>query len=263
MCDLADRQAITQLHSAHFRVHRHGVHLFSPPPKTRQVRSKHPGQFSLRRTTLSWSIFNARQQPWAFFCLTEGAFEAPRWVLLPGYAAKPIHDIAEIAHELRSRLGPGVEDIQDFESGATELEQFINRLGSIERGLLSQKKQRALEELDYCLGRLEEKASAEGRQPSLDFCLRLRTRLSRPRLEQQPDWEVVASRWLDLIRPIWFEKLSGSRRTRPLLLKDLRKDLLARSNWLECEIVQQFGEIPLLPGIDRRIRACIVAVAVQ
>jgi hypothetical protein len=29
----------------------------------RQVRSKHPGQFSVRRSLVSWSIFIARQQP--------------------------------------------------------------------------------------------------------------------------------------------------------------------------------------------------------
>src|SRR5882762_9774742 len=37
--------------------------------------------------------------------------------------------------------------------------------------------------------------------------------LTRPEPQAQPDWDEIAARWLDLIRPIWYERL---KRPRPL-----------------------------------------------
>ncbi len=63
-----------------------------------------------------------------------------------------------------------------------------------------------------------------------------------------------------MIRPVWFSQLEVPRRTRPLLLKDLRGALMERADWLEKEVMRNFDEIPVMQGLDRRIRACIVGV---
>ena len=42
--------------------------------------------------------------------------------------------------------------------------------------------------------------------------------LTDPLPEKQPDWDEVASMWLDVIRPVWFEALSGAR-NKPLRQK--------------------------------------------
>jgi hypothetical protein len=46
-----------------------------------------------------------------------------------------------------------------------------------------------------------------------------------------------------------------------LLLKDIRKDLLAREGDLGPGVVAAFGSFPLLPPPDKRIVACIIGVA--
>ncbi len=201
------------------------------------------------------------ESPWALFCLTAGTFDAPRWLLLPSSSGVVIHELGDIVAALRGRLGPDVEDVQEFERGASELECFIQRLMRAERQLLSQKKQRALTEFEYCVGRLHKQALKNRKQNQAEFFALLLGELEHPRPEQQPDWDALAIRWLDLIRPVWFDKLGASGRSRPLLLKDLRRDLLARPDWLGAQITEQFQQLPLMPPVDRRIRAAIVGVA--
>ena len=200
------------------------------------------------------------RSPWAFFCLTAGAFDAPRWLMLPGYNQAPVTAMAEVCELLRERLGPEIETINDQAVGAGELERFIRRLVVVERDLLSRKKRRALEELERCVRFCLQRASAAKRQQpveQLDLLLRV---LTQPNPERNPDWDALATRWLDLIRPVWFEKLEAPKRQKPLLLKDLYPDLTAKPDWLEAELLEQFQQIPSLRGPDRRIRACIVGV---
>lgn len=66
--------------------------------------------------------------------------------------------------------------------------------------------------------------------------------------------------WLDLIRPLWFEKLRDrKKRRRPLLLKDLRNDLLKKPFSID-EIEERFREVPVVESLDERIAACILGV---
>jgi hypothetical protein len=63
------------------------------------------------------------------------------------------------------------------------------------------------------------------------------------------NWDVIAERWLDLIRPAWYAALSGRRKqARPLLLKDVRQDLLHG---------KQFGTV----GCTAGVRSCADAAA--
>ena len=78
--------------------------------------------------------------------------------------------------------------------------------------------------------------------------------------DRQPDWDEVASRWLDVIRPVWYERLTAKGRRKPLLLKDIRTDLLKMEDKLGAEVIQGFASFPLLSPPDERIAACIIGV---
>ena len=84
--------------------------------------------------------------------------------------------------------------------------------------------------------------------------------LTKPNPYSQPDWDEVAAKWLDLIRPIWFERLKEAR-SRPLLLKDIRRDLLKNIEYVIDKVLQEFRNFPVLPSPDERISACIIGVS--
>jgi len=83
--------------------------------------------------------------------------------------------------------------------------------------------------------------------------------LTKQNPERQPDWDEVAAKWLDIIRPIWFERLKVPR-TRPLLLKDIRKDLEKQSDYVVKKLLDEFRNFPVLQPPDERISACIIGV---
>ena len=57
-----------------------------------------------------------------------------------------------------------------------------------------------------------------------------------------------------------FEKLRERRkRRRPLLLKDLRQDLVKKPFTID-EVERRFQEVPVVDSLDQRIAACIVGV---
>jgi hypothetical protein len=75
------------------------------------------------------------------------------------------------------------------------------------------------------------------------------------------NWDVIAERWLDLIRPAWYAALSGRRKqARPLLLKDVRQDLLHGKPLELSEVLRALVPVPTLPPLDERLAACILGV---
>lgn len=197
--------------------------------------------------------------PWAFFCLTAGSFAAPRWLLVPSYNSAPITALADVVEALRERLGDGVESLSLTDHGAAVLNRFLERLATFERQLLPRKKQRALEEMEWIIDRLLPFAAERQEQAWVEHLDTLKRMLINPRPDKQPDWDEVAALWLDVIRPVWFEKLA-SKRQKPLLLRDIRQDLLKdKANLIE-KIVTYFRHFPILPPAETRIRACIVGV---
>ena len=198
--------------------------------------------------------------PWAFFCMSAGTFKAPKWVIFTSVDAKPKTELSAVATALRARLDDDVEDLELTQKSGKTLDRFLARLSSVERHLLSQKKQRALDEATFIAEKLITYYSAEQRQREVEHLEALIKMLKNPPPDKQPDWDEVASRWLDLIRPVWFEKLSGKRK-KPLLLKDIRNDLLGKPDWLMEQLETHFREFPMLPKPEERIRACIVGVS--
>ena len=198
--------------------------------------------------------------PWAFFCISAGSFAAPRWLFLSSYNARPISSLAEISSELRARLDANVSSQRSLDTrSAQTLNRFLQRLAVCERQLLPRKKQRALDEMEQIVDKLLTYSNEQRHQNALDHLLLIKEMLRNPPPDHQPDWDEVAARWLDVIRPVWFDKLRTKNR-KPLLLKDVRKDLLKDKDWLIEQIMVQFRSFPVLAKAETRIRACIVGV---
>ncbi len=83
--------------------------------------------------------------------------------------------------------------------------------------------------------------------------------LAEDSIEQQPDWDEVASYWLDLVRPTWYSKLKDHKR-KLLLLKDIREELLGQEQEFGQQILEAFVEFPVLPAPDERISSCIIGL---
>lgn len=198
-------------------------------------------------------------KPWAFFSISGGSFHAPHWILFTSLDAAPRAELGPICESLRERLSEEAERLPIDQRAADLLTKFIARLSQAERALLPRKKQRALDEMDLVLAKYIEKASARQDQEAVDHYHALLDCLRSPDPQRQPAWDEVAARWLDLIRPIWYERLK-QRRNRPLLLKDIRKDLLEREVTVGPRVIAEFQTFPVLPAADERISACILGV---
>jgi hypothetical protein len=214
-----------------------------------------------RRARSQISLVQA-DSPWAFFCLTD-ATGIPKWILLDGPEADPVTDLETIASVLRHRLDPETRDLETITAkGERLLGRFLDRLAAVQRDLMSRRKRRALEEMTVVLRRFAENAGARGDQATVDRLVELLAVLEAPDRHRQPDWEEVAARWLDLIRPVWYEKLQDRRRQKPLLLKDIRPAVLEAEEQLLPGIVGELGQdFPAQRPVDERIIACIVGVS--
>lgn len=204
------------------------------------------------------SLVRARR-PWAFFCLGSGRGGAPRWILLTDETSPPLADLDLICASLRERLGDSTEDLQMDGRASRVLERFISRLGDAERVLLPRRKQRALDEMEYVLERYVKLALDAGERKRAENYGALQRLLAESHPERQPDWDEVAARWLDLIRPVWYDRLKAKRK-KPLLLKDIRRDLISKEAELGPLCIERFHSFPIVPSTDVRIRVCILGV---
>ena len=212
------------------------------------------------RVTSRVSLVKA-SKPWAFFCTTDTS-KVPRWILLDDVDSEPETDLLAISNHLRERLGPDVEDVQGITPEAEIiLTKFLNRLSKVERLLLSRRKRRALDEMEIVLHAYSKSAASRQNQSEIDTLSALLQVLEEPGPGVQPDWEALAARWLDLIRPIWYGKLQESKRRKPLLLKDIQGDLIAAEATLLPKVISEFTKtFPAQRPVDERIVACIIGI---
>ena len=197
--------------------------------------------------------------PWAFFCVTSGSYGAPRWLMIDGLEGDILSDLEAVAASLRKFLTDGVENLPLTEQTAQLLDRFSNRLIEDELELLPKKKRRAYDELIHVLDALIGSTSEKKSQVTLDQLIEVKEKLKPNVHEDSLDWDEIASRWLDIVRPVWFEKLQQPR-NKPLILKDIRADLVAQGSVLAQKIIQEFDSIPLAPRPEERIQACIIGV---
>jgi len=133
-----------------------------------------------------------------------------------------------------------------------------------ERSLLSRRKKRALEEMQHVLSVYRESAASRSAQREVDTLNALLRLLGEPTAGDQPDWEELAARWLDLIRPVWYQKLQERGRRKPLLLRDIRQDLIAAESKLLPRVVEEFSRaFPAQRPADERIVACVIGVDLE
>jgi len=198
---------------------------------------------------------------WAFFCLRGAHMTAPRWIYFPAWREDPATDLAEICKALRNRLGGSVED-GDFDRSANDvLQHFYGRLSAAEKSLLPRMKQRALAEMHRVLEEFQTQCSENQQQDRVDFYGALLRVLDSGDAEIQPDWDDLATRWLEIIRPIWYERIMA-RRTRPLVLKDLFKTLKQREEelWPSVSVILDLDSIRQLAATKARMSSCIVGL---
>ena len=211
----------------------------------------------------SISIVAARR-PWVFFAIAGTEWGAPRWVYLDSPAADPVTDLEEVSHRLRSVLAEDVMDLptDQLEQAAEVLKTFLLQLQRTEMLLLPRRKQRALEEMKTVLEDYLEKSVIANEQSRAEFVQQL-LRLLEPDSKEPVDLGSLAERWLDLIRPIWYDCLLQQRRRHgPLRLKDIRQVLINEP--LETQPLREaFAGLNLkyLKPLDERIVAAIVGVA--
>jgi hypothetical protein len=198
-------------------------------------------------------------EPWAFFCLAGGEFGAPRWIFMPNLQDDPQTELEQVSNSLRERLTSQTLDVNLDDTGAALLQRFLVKLDRAERMLLPTRKQRALDELEIIISKMIELAARRHDQPTVDRLVRILNAIIRPEAHAQPDLDEISARWLDLIRPIWYECLKRPR-LRPLLLKDIRPYLFENEPHLRPKVLQVLATIPILQTPDERIAACIIGI---
>ena len=203
------------------------------------------------------SIVDA-SEAWALVCFTGSRIGAPRWIFVRDNPPQVISDLTEVAAALRQRLGPGTGDVKLSDAGMRWLDRVLTIAREQDRALLPRRKRRALEEMQLILSSY---ATGPFKSPEAEARLQqLLAILARDSLNECYDWDAVAEGWLDLIRPTWYERLTTRKRVRPLLLKDIRRDLLGPRRLPLEQILARFENLPTQAPLDERVAACILGL---
>ena len=204
------------------------------------------------------SVVTAPEE-WSFYAVGGSDRTAPRWVYLEPDAESPVVDLHEVVARLRDRLQAGVASREHDEQAARRLSWDMDRLRNAEMLLIPKKKQRAISEMIAVLGRYLKDSSAEEdpeRHEVLRYLLDLSTGTAA---DISIDLRALADWWLDVIRPVWHAHLS-TRRRRPALLKEIRKELEADP--ISTGQLRTIEDVDLwTQPISERVVAAIVAIA--
>ncbi|MGB0733303.1 MAG: hypothetical protein ACPGPF_06035, partial [Pontibacterium sp.] len=74
------------------------------------------------------------------------------------------------------------------------------------------------------------------------------------------NWSLMADHWLELVRPVWYEKLNTARGRRAILLADLRDALIKEPLPFE-KVYERFVVMPdSTTHVSERIAACIIGI---
>ena len=105
--------------------------------------------------------------PWAFFAVTGTEWGAPQWIHFAGLGETPTTDLKTIAERLTLEL-TGREPRDWDEIASATQSAFLRELTRREPELLPRKKRRALEELEWVVGRYRARALADGDELRLE-----------------------------------------------------------------------------------------------
>jgi superfamily II DNA or RNA helicase len=202
-------------------------------------------------------------QPWAFIAVGGLHRQAPRWVFFETPEASPRTDLAQVADELRKRLGPDCTDVSPTQQAQDLVATFMERLRECEAELLPSRRRRALALLKESLEEWIKDAGRHKLGDRLADYNALFTELFPTRkMQREPfaDPRSLSDAWLRLIRPKVRAALkSRSRRKRLWQLTELSADLLGEPIEPE-QLWQAFSGIPRLAPVEERVVAMIVGV---
>lgn len=211
---------------------------------------------SQARVVSAVSVVQSRT-PFAFLAIAGTEWGAPRWAYLPGAGGPPMTDLDEICGELRANLTPETRDLPLDAAAASSIHRVLRELETHEESLLPRGKQRALEEMRHVLKKYRKDASDDvTRRQAIDELLDL----ADGRHERGAvDRAALADWWLRTIQPVKFRQLRARARVRPLLLRDLRKELIRTP--IGTEQLERAFDTPLFTQpIHERVVAAIVGV---
>lgn len=200
----------------------------------------------------------ASNHNWRFFCISGTEFGAPKWVLLTDTQQVPIVDLAEISRFLSAHLHNDIEEIDlQSEPCFRDVKDYLEKLPSIERNLLPRRKQVALKEMEFILRKWA--AHADEEQASF-YAKLLDVLMQKVETQRAVNWSLLADHWLELVRPIWYERLNTARGRRVVLLSDLRDALIKDPIPFE-KVYERFVVMPdPTTHVSERIAACILGI---
>lgn len=217
--------------------------------------ARHTEAIQVRLTVLDSQASNT---PWGFFCVSGGQYSAPKWVLIEADQAAIETDFEVIARHLSERLsGVAEKDSAPLDTGVQSLlDGYLDRISSLEHQLLPRRKQVALKQMKAVLTRYSDVEDLSG--DDRDFLMGLVKMLANSGGRMNPvDWNSVAEKWLELIRPHWHQAVSRKKKKRAVQLKDIEQSLIDEPVAIE-RIREQFQKIDYAPAIEDRIVACII-----
>ncbi len=200
----------------------------------------------------------ASDHNWGFFCISGTEFGAPKWVLLTDTQQVPVVDLAEISQFLSAHLHNDVEEVDlQSERCFRDVKDYLEKLPSIERNLLPRRKQVALEEMEFIL----RKWAVHADEGQAGFYAKLLDVLAQKvETQRAVNWSLLADHWLELVRPVWYERLSTARGRRAILLADLRDALIKDPIPFE-KVYERFVVMPdPTTHVSERIAACIIGI---
>lgn len=202
----------------------------------------------------------ASERPWAFFCVAGSRIGAPHWVLVDASGNDPITSLERIVQQIRQRLGATTQNLPFDDRAAQCLSEMLERLSAAERLLLPRRKQRALEEMQFVLQKYRDHAAQTRQRDAHERLQRVLAVFGSDYTGRGVDWNSLAEKWLDLIRPVWYAKLIGRHRWRPLRLRDIRQDLIG-ANRLDLDaVLAELEHIEALPPLHERVASCILGL---
>ena len=212
---------------------------------------------SIEETCTRISAVNS-DHDWGFFCISGTEFGAPKWVLITENQKLPIVDLTEISRFLLTHLNNDIEEVDlQSERCFRDVKGYLNKLPFIERNLLPRRKQVALSEMECIL----RKWVAHADEEQASFYSKLLDLLGQ-KIETQRavNWSLMADHWLELVRPVWYEKLNTARGRRAILLADLRDTLIKEPLPFE-KVYERFVVMPdSTTHVSERVAACIVGI---
>lgn len=127
--------------------------------------------------------------------------------------------------------------------------------------MLPRRKQQALAQMRHVLGKYERQALAQRDATQGQLMGQLLHLLDWRTSDASTDLGRLAESWLDLVQPRWYQQLGRPRRRlRPLLLKDITKNLVEIP--LPTEQLRTLAAADFrIPPLDVRIVALIIGVA--